>query len=200
LADPIWRDAISDYLSKYPEHKLLILDNISSLIPGVNENDKKDWDPINQWLLSLRRTGNSVILIHHANKKGTDRGHSGRIDNLDNVLRLEAVGNSDQVKFQVNFEKSRYLKPGEAKPFSMELMEAEDGFVWVTGAIKESDDTFKEVIKLLSEGALQKQVVEELGISQGRVSQLRQKAIKDGYLDTKNHLTEDGEEFLQEQE
>ena len=197
LTDPRWREAISEYFAKHPEYKLLILDNISSLVPGVNENAKQDWDPINQWFLSLRRTGNAVIAIHHANKKGGDRGHSGRLDNLDNVLVLEDVGTTDQVKFKLTFQKCRYLKPGEGKPFVMELVEGDDGLTWATGVVQESDETLKEIIQLLSvKGTTQKQVANEIGISQSRVSQLRQKAIKDGYIDSKNHITKDGTEYL----
>lgn len=199
LTNPLWREAISSHLAKHSEYKIVVIDNISSLVPGVNENAKQDWDPINQWLLSLRRTGNSVILIHHANKKGGDRGHSGRLDNLDNVIVLEDVGAADQVKFQVIFQKCRYLKPGDGKPFILELTESKGGFSWKTEAVKESDKTLKEVVRLLSEKRItQRQVADEIGISQSRVSQLRRAAIKYGYLGTKNRLTEDGKEYLAE--
>jgi predicted XRE-type DNA-binding protein len=53
---------------------------------------------------------------------------------------------------------------------------------------------------LLSEkGTTQRQVAEEVGISQSRVSQLRKKAIQDGYIDKRNRLTEDGKEYLAEE-
>jgi predicted XRE-type DNA-binding protein len=77
------------------------------------------------------------------------------------------------------------------------MVESGGGFTWKTEAVKESDETLKEVIQLLSEtGNTQKKVADEVGISQSRVSQLRRKAIKDGYLDTKNRLTKNGTEFL----
>jgi len=201
LANSEWREAFTQHLNKHPEYKMVVIDNISSLVPGVNENAKQDWDPINQWLLSLRRTGKSVILVHHANKKGGDRGHSGRLDNLDNVLHLEDVGETDEVKFQVNFQKCRYLKPGEGRPFTLQLVEDEDGYSWEMDTVKESDNTLKDVIERLSqEGATQQKVADEISISQSRVSKLRKEAINLGYLDTKNRITEDGKEYLQQEE
>lgn len=201
LNNQAWRDAITKYVQKHPEFKMIVIDNISSLIPGVNENAKQDWDPVNQWLLTLRRTGNSVILIHHANKKGGDRGHSGRLDNLDNVITLEEAGETDEVKFKVFFQKCRYLKPGQGKPFTLELVEEPDGaYGWEMDTVNEPDNIFKDVIKLLTEdNVTQKQIAEIVGISQSRVSQLRQQAIKRGFLDTKNRITEDGEDFLIEE-
>lgn len=199
LTSPEWREAIAQYLAEHPELNLVILDNISSLVPGVNENDKKDWDPINQWLLSLRRSGRSVIMIHHANKKGTDRGHSGRLDNLDNVLVLDDEGTTDQVKFKVSYQKARYLKPGEGKPFTMELVEGDNGLIWATGEYREGRDSLRNVVRHLSvEGATQMRVSEELGISQSRVSQLRRQAKELGYLTEQNRLTPEGEGFIQE--
>lgn len=201
LANPDWREAFTEHLNKHPEYKMVVIDNISSLVPGVNENAKQDWDPINQWLLSLRRTGKSVILVHHANKKGGDRGHSGRLDNLDNVLVLEDVGSTDEVKFQVNFQKCRYLKPGEGRPFTLQLVEDEGGYSWEMDTVKESDNTLKDVIRLLSqEDATQQKVAEKISISQSRVSKLRKEAINLGYLDTKNRITEDGKEHLQQED
>jgi hypothetical protein len=36
---------------------LCVFDNLSSLTPGLDENSKRDWDLINQYLLDLRRYG-----------------------------------------------------------------------------------------------------------------------------------------------
>ena len=90
LSNELWRQNLYEYLSKHEEYHLIILDNIASLAPGLEERSKKDWDPVNQWLLSLRHLEVSVILIHHAGKdeKRGPRGTSGQVDALDCVLRL----------------------------------------------------------------------------------------------------------------
>jgi len=118
-----WRNAITHYLKLRPEYKLLILDNVSSLAPGINENTKKDWDPINQWLLGLRRLGIAVILIHHSGKSGTDRGTSARQDNLDTIMMLQKDnGRTDRLVITVGFDKARYLTPDQKKPITFELI------------------------------------------------------------------------------
>lgn len=93
LVDSEWRYAVSEWLDKHSEVKHIILDNVASLAPHLDENSKSDWDPIAQWLHSLRHRGVAVTLIHHAGKKGTQRGSSGREDSLDNVIRLSKPAN-----------------------------------------------------------------------------------------------------------
>jgi putative DNA primase/helicase len=78
LAKQTYRDHIYALLDKRTDIGLVILDNIAALIPGIDENSKQDWDPINQWLISLRILGLAVVLLHHAGKSGKQRGTSGR--------------------------------------------------------------------------------------------------------------------------
>ena len=80
-----WQHGMSQYLAEHPEYRVLIIDNISALFPGLDENDKHAWDPQNQWFLNLRRQRVSTILLHHHGKninKGP-RGTSARDDNTD---------------------------------------------------------------------------------------------------------------------
>ena len=89
ITNPLWRDGIYSYLKIHDEYKLLILDNIASLSPGIDENVKAEWDAINQWILSVKAMGRAVLLVHHAGKEGKQRGTSGREDNLDCVIKLK---------------------------------------------------------------------------------------------------------------
>ena len=83
LINQRWRESISTYLKNHPDIQLLIIDNLASLTPGLDENVKKDWNPINQWLLKLRSSGIAVIMVHHTGKDGHQRGTSAREDNLN---------------------------------------------------------------------------------------------------------------------
>jgi putative DNA primase/helicase len=90
--------------------KLLVLDNLSCLVPVVDENSKEDWDPLNQWLLELRFKGVSVVFLHHTNKGGGQRGTSGREDSLDTsifLLRPPGYSPEDRAFFFVTFTKNR---------------------------------------------------------------------------------------------
>jgi hypothetical protein len=44
--------------------ELLILDNLSSLTSVIRDNDAESWNPIQSWLLRLRRRGISVLVVH----------------------------------------------------------------------------------------------------------------------------------------
>ncbi|MFC1789036.1 AAA family ATPase [Thermodesulfobacteriota bacterium] len=57
-----FRDTIFNILNEREEIKVMILDNLSALATGIDENLKKEWDPINQWLISLRHLGVSVLI------------------------------------------------------------------------------------------------------------------------------------------
>ena len=50
--------------------EFLILDNLSTLCGSLKENEGDSWTPVQTWLLSLRKRGVSVLLIHHAGKGG----------------------------------------------------------------------------------------------------------------------------------
>jgi putative DNA primase/helicase len=117
LTSAEWRSRISELIKEQENKKkvrLLILDNLASLCPGLDENNKQDWDPINQWMLSLRAIGVAVIYIHHAGKKGAQRGTSAREDALDVVLKLSKPRDYDPsmgAHFYISFDKSRNVRP-----------------------------------------------------------------------------------------
>lgn len=90
--------------------KVVFIDNISSMAPGEDENAKKDWDCINQWLLSLRFMGVSTIMLHHTGKSGSQRGTTGREDNVDHSILLSHPSDyiiDDGIRFRINFTKNR---------------------------------------------------------------------------------------------
>src|SRR4030042_6560997 len=104
-----WRDTMKRIL-KTRGVKLWIVDNIASLAGGLDENSKKDWDPINEWLLRLRFEGVTTILLHHTNKAGGQRGTSGREDNIDMSISLKQPPDyvpENGACFILSFSKSR---------------------------------------------------------------------------------------------
>lgn len=104
---------------------LVIIDNLSSLTPGLRENEGDDWAPVQAWLLALRRAGKAVLLVHHAGKAGTQRGTSRREDILDIVVALRRPENyrpDEGARFTVRFEKTRNLVGPEAETFEAQLV------------------------------------------------------------------------------
>ena len=198
------RDALSIYLERNPTIKVLILDNLSSLCPGISENTKSDWDPINLWLLQLRSSGVAVIVIHHANKSGDYRGSSGRIDNLDTVIKLKRLGLADELHFRVDYQKTRGYLKGEGKSFIIKgVHRPEDGcLVWEhADCDNENADSINEKDRLITMHILlkkksQAEIAKECGVSQATVSNRRRDAIADGLMHASGGITDNGVAYL----
>jgi hypothetical protein len=195
LLNATWRDKIKA-ICKARYIGLLVLDNIASLAPGIDENAKKDWDPINQWLLELRYAGVSTLLLHHESKEGKQRGTSAREDNLDTSIRLKAPPDyipEDGCRFIVHFAKAR-VRTTDLKAIAdteFRLIADEAGrFAWTHADVKAS--TKIEVLRLVNEGVTQKAISEDLAISKGYVSKIIRKAIEEGLINKKGGLTQSG--------
>ncbi len=189
-----WRNAIKEMCLDWSV-KLLVLDNLSSLCPGIDENSKMEWDPINQWLIDLRFSGLSVIMLHHVNKGGGQRGTSGREDNIDISIHLTQPSDyvpEDGARFIVKFSKAR-IRTADLpliQDTEFQLKEIGGKLEWVYSGTKKKNKV--EVLRLLSEKVSQTEIAEIVGLSKGRVSQLRLSLIEDEYLTKKGEITMKG--------
>ncbi|HVW56726.1 MAG TPA: AAA family ATPase [Rhizobiaceae bacterium] len=86
------RELITAMLDRMAEQgrkpALIIVDNLSSMRMGVEENDNSALDLILLWLLTLRHKGYAILLVHHASKSGDQRGASRLEDLLDTTIKL----------------------------------------------------------------------------------------------------------------
>ena len=89
LATPEGQERIEQQLAGA---ELVVLDNLSTLCRSGAENETESWGVVQEWALSLRRRGISVMYVHHAGKSGQQRGTSAREDVLDSVVRRLAEG------------------------------------------------------------------------------------------------------------
>ena len=160
--------------------KLLILDNLSSLCRSGRENESESWQPMQEWLLSLRKRGISVLLIHHANKNGGQRGNSKKEDILDTVISLKRPTHytpEDGAYFEVHYEKSRGFYGEEAKPFEVRLQVKDDELVWITTDME--DAQLNQILELQKQGLKQRDIAQELGVSPATVNRrLNQEKVK----------------------
>ena len=96
--------------------QVLIFDNLSTLRRNVSENDNDETRFLNDWFISLRSFGYSVIVVHHAGKSGQQRGASIIEVPMDYVIKLTRP---DKVKatqsqgavFDLELDKIRGLGP-----------------------------------------------------------------------------------------
>lgn len=153
--------------------ELVIIDNISTLCRGGKENETESWIPVQEWILSLRRSGKSILFIHHAGKSNAQRGNSKKEDIMDTVISLtkpEDYNSSQGARFEVKYEKARGFYGNEAEPFEANLLENGS---WITKPLK--GDEIEEVMKLSKEGKTQRQIAEHIGKSPSTVNRTLKK-------------------------
>ena len=171
------RDSLLQVLETHPDIRVLILDNISCLFSGINEDNKKDWEPINAWLIRLRHRGIATLLVHHAGKGGQQRGTSGREDSLDNVIQLDRPVDYDPREgchFELKFTKCRSAKGEEVGPLDVKLVEENGRLSWTWKALEQSKED--QVRSLLKEGVDRPtDIAEALGVTKSYACKLKKR-------------------------
>jgi hypothetical protein len=160
-SQPFYDDVIADA-------DLITVDNLSTICPGVKENDADSWVPVQRWALAQRRVGRSVLFIHHAGKSGTQRGSSRKEDVLDTVIGLRRPPDysADQgCRFELRFEKSRGFHGTDAEPFEARLV----GNQWTISDIKAGDD-LNTLKALKAQGLSIREIADRTGLSKSTVS------------------------------
>lgn len=194
LANEKWRREMKRVL--IARHvKAWVIDNIASLASGLDENSKKDWDVVNQWLLELRFAGITTILLHHTGKGGQQRGTSAREDNADCSILLKKPHDyvvEDGCRFIVNFDKARVSQKhlsliGDTE---FKLIEQPGASYWEWGNVKKERN--KEILQMLDEDIPYDTIKDALGCSKAYISQVKAKAIKAGHLTKEGKFTQAG--------
>ncbi len=176
LADP---DAQAALLAACEEHRaeVVFLDNLSCLFSGMRENDADDWEAVLPWLLTLRRKGIAVCIIHHSGRNGANmRGTSKREDASFWVMRLDPPSVADEsvgARFIGRFTKNREGEETEAGPWQW-TFQTTNGVTRVHHVRMDNLDSF---VQLVNDGIDScKDIAEEMGVSKGAVSKWAKKA------------------------
>jgi putative DNA primase/helicase len=156
---------------------LLVLDNLSSLA-GYHRNNPDPWMMMQRFFLMLRRVGTAVIIVHHANKDGGQRGSSNKEDVLDLVLALRQPRDyrqSEGARFELHVEKARGICGAAVEPIEARLGFLPDGQIhWEWSPLERQD--LDRVMALLRQGLNPNQIARELGISKSKAYRLRDQA------------------------
>ncbi len=202
LTEPAYRQALAIKIIQ-EGYKFVVIDNLASLAPGINENTKADYDPINQWLLSLRHAGVTIFLVHHLGKGGEQRGTSAREDNVDNIIYIKKPqrhGAQDGCKFDLSFDKFRGRVDADSRDLvrnrTFWYRQNDQGqYVWHRSESILEDSA--GVLRDLVEGNISlREIGERNGISQSTVTRRKQEFIEQGYMREDRTLTERGEQLL----
>ncbi len=182
LRDPPAQEALEERCREL-KVELLILDNLSSLCRSGRENEADSWQPVQDFLLRLRRRGVSVLLVHHAGKGGQQRGTSRREDVLDTVIALRRPVDyeaAEGARFEVHVEKSRACAGEALAPFELRLEERNGAAIWTRRSLEDAE--LRRVADLLEQGLKQRDIAAELGISLGKVAKLARRAEAEGLV------------------
>ncbi len=171
-------------------YKVLILDNLSSLASGVDENKGMDYEPISHWLLELRRRKITVIVVHHAGRSGAMRGHSKREDACSWILELrDARQEADPgAKFVSHFAKPS-RNTGDPTPdllwhFTTDKMTGITDIQCELAINSEYDQFVQHVCEGVTS---QKDIAELMNRHKGTVSKWARKALEEGRLSGNTH-------------
>ncbi|MGA7180187.1 MAG: AAA family ATPase [Thiobacillaceae bacterium] len=164
---------------------LVILDNLSAWARGSRaENDAESWLPIADWVLSLRRRGIAVFLVHHGGKNGEQRGTSKREDLLDAVIKLSRPKDYDPrqgARFDMTFSKARHLHGDAAESLQIQLDTTPEGRAKWSWETREGN-TYQQVVELAREGLKQAEIARELEISRSQACRHYNRAKSEGLV------------------
>nr|CRY95410.1 hypothetical protein [uncultured prokaryote] len=164
---------------------LVVVDNIATLARTGKANDEDSWIPVQEWLLTLRRRGISVLLVHHAGKNGSQRGTGAKEDILDTVIELKRPSDyrtEQGARFEVHFTKARGMYGSDTEPFEAMLTIDDQGQCsWTTRKVE--DLVEMRVVELLEAGFSERDIAEELKddhVGRTRIRRIRQELESKG--------------------
>jgi AAA domain-containing protein len=182
FADPAAPARLWGALRRRTRPALMVLDNLASLV-GFRRNEPDSWSRIQHWLLAMRRSGTAVLVVHHASKKGGQRGSNRREDVLDLVMAMRRPPDYQPcqgARFELQFEKARGLFGEDADPIEARLVQDGDGVRWDWQPAHRGD--VERVVALLKTGLDARHAARELGFSVAKAYRLRKRAIEAGFL------------------
>lgn len=147
------------------ECKLIVVDTLSSVFGGGNENSSEDMGRfVSNMLQLVKMTGCTVVIVHHSGKDQSAglRGHSKLIGGIDTSLevRMSVVGGRE--RREIVSKKQRDTKIGDAIEFNLNYVELgldDDGdIIDSCNILLKTDSEFESVIpdklEQLTEGQL----------------------------------------------
>ena len=171
LAGKEGQTAIDGLISK--NVNVVIVDNISAWNHGGRE-DADGWSAWAEWMLKHKHLGRTVILIHHANKGGGQRGTSRKEDNLDFVIQLSPFSNPKHptaLSFNLTWEKVRSEGKESTPVLQVTRVERDKKPPkWEHLEVAGLEGRIAEAVELSEKGMAPKQIAEAMGVTKSSVS------------------------------
>lgn len=159
---------------------VVFFDNLSALghANDSKESEAESWWPVQEWALRLRKKGITMIFLHHAGKKGEQRGTSSREDLMHTVIAMRRPADYEQhegLRTEIHFEKLRkYMGAESVYPFELTMQTDQRGAVlWLQRPLKDIiEDRARE---MFAKGMKVNEIAEDLHLSRFQVYRLKQK-------------------------
>jgi hypothetical protein len=177
LLDLAHMDSQHRLMASWGAPELVVMDNLASLA-GLRRGNPDRWHELHRFLMIQRQCGRAVLMVHHANKRGLQRGSSRREDILDLVMAMRRPAGwlpGDGTQFEIHFEKARSLHGAAIEPIHVGLEDRPEGFAWRHATIR--DPMFEHAVALLNRGQTATRVGETLNLSRSAAYRLRERAI-----------------------
>ena len=198
LVEEKLQERLKNYLEKRPEIRVVVIDNLSCLFPTLREDKRDDWvTKALPFILWFRRRNIVIIMVHHTNKQGEQRGSGARLETLNLQITLSPLPSredTEQAGFYVTFPKHRNVWGDAITPIEVTLHEEKDGALrWEWRSKEESSE--EKLLSLVREGVERvKDAAEMMGLTEGAVSKLKKKLVDKGILQNKAKLALTGVE------
>lgn len=120
---------------------LVIIDNLSTSMKPEDENKPEAFQTLQSALLELRKQGKAVILVHHTNKAGDQRGSSAKTTVLNTVLALEKITDrrGEHFGITITFKKHRNLLGADRDPVDLWVEREGDSKEWWRAETSQAD-------------------------------------------------------------
>ena len=171
-------------MKNWGQPELVVFDNLSSLA-GFKSGDPDCWADLPRFLMHQRRVGRAMLLVHHANKKGWQRGSNRREDMLDVVMSLRQPFDyqpQDGARFEIHFDKARALHGEAVAPIEAQLDTDAEGRVRWSWRPPARPGDLERIVALLNDGLTAGRAAKRLGLSRATAYRLRDRALERGLI------------------
>lgn len=163
---------------------VIVIDNISTFMRSGNENDADSWSMVQPWLVKHRSKGRAILLIHHSNKSGDQRGTNKKEDVMDTVISLKRpddyVQGEERTRILIQLTKARHIFGEDAEDVEAELYTDENCAKWNWS---KAESNYDRAVMLLKEGILkQQEIAESLNVNKATITKWKKKAEAEGLL------------------
>ncbi|MCI5060440.1 MAG: AAA family ATPase [Alphaproteobacteria bacterium] len=168
-----------DELIKQINPDVIFVDNLSTFIRSGKENEGESWLPVQEWAIRQRSNGRAVVVVHHTNKEGSQRGSSRKEDVMDTIICLKRpddyTGEEEGARFEIHFTKARHIFGENIRPIDASFKDDK----W---SYQHADGVYGQAIEMLADKIPPKDIREELNIAASTLSRWKKKAQSEGRL------------------